>query len=88
MNRNPVATEPQLVIVLKNTTVGTSLRKILDQSERLGEPLRVTLNVAGHEVKASLQVLNGPSPVFGGPRDTTAIALCAVEENRLPVQET
>lgn len=87
MNQDPAAKEPQLVIVLKNTRIGTELRHKLATAQQFGEPLQVKLIVAEHEVEAQLEVLNGPSPVFGGPYNTTTMSLCAVGPERKPVQE-
>jgi hypothetical protein len=44
-------------------------------------------SVAGREIEAQLEVLNGPSPVFGGPHNTTTMSLCAVGPERKSVQE-
>lgn len=82
MNKNP-----QLVIVLQNTTLSAEMRAVLAQSECHGEPLRVTLDVAGRRIEANIQVIHGPAPVFGGPGNATTLSLCAVEDKRLPVQE-
>lgn len=78
--------DPQLVIVLKNTSLGSVIRTALTDSEQLGEPLHVKLTVSGHEIEAHLQVLSGPSPVYGGPRNATTLVLCAVEPERKTVQ--
>lgn len=87
MIQDPAAKEPQLVIVLKNTTIGAELHHKLTVAQQFGEPLRVKLIVADHEVEAQLEVLNGPAPVFGGPHNTTTMSLCAVGPERKPVQE-
>lgn len=79
--------EPQLVIVVKNTSVSPEIRAAVKAAETFGEPLAVRLQVAGRDIEAQLEVISGLNQVYGGPRDTTTMVLCPVESVRKPVQE-